>query len=158
MTISLDSPCVGWIRHIHSLTHRPFIQLYSEWVSFQDRNHDKAVLNDKAVLRTQNRTSSAPTATDLCLLEKVDVKKMLQVGEAITVTWGTKEDDTRLTGKPKVSSRSSLVAQQVRICLPFQRSQVRSLVWQESTCCRATKPEHHDYGSSSALRLSSGDS
>lgn len=107
MTISLDSPCVGWIRHIHSLTHRPFIQLYSEWVSFQDRNYDKAVLHDKAMLRTQNCTSSAPTATDLCLLEKVDVKKILQVGEAITVTWGTKEDDTRLTGKPKVSSRAS---------------------------------------------------
>ena len=40
----------------------------------QDRNHDQAVL------RTQNSTSLAPTATHLCLLENVDVKKYYRLG------------------------------------------------------------------------------
>ena len=60
--------------------------------------------------------------------------------------------------KPKGSSRTSLVAQWVRICLPFQRSWVWCLVWEDCTCCGATQPVHHDYWSSSAPRLSKGDS
>ena len=35
--------------------------------------------------------------------------------------------------------RSSLVAQWIRIHLPMQGTQVRSLVWEDSTCHRATK-------------------
>ena len=31
-------------------------------------------------------------------------------------------------------------------CLPAQESQVWSLVWEDPTCLRATKPGHHNYG------------
>ena len=38
-----------------------------------------------------------------------------------------------------------LVVQWLRICLPMQGTQIWSLVWEDSTCCRATKPMHHNY-------------
>ena len=34
---------------------------------------------------------------------------------------------------------ASLVVQWLRICLPIQGTQVRSLVQEDSTCCKATK-------------------
>ena len=40
---------------------------------------------------------------------------------------------------------TSLVAQWLRIRLPMQGTQVRALVWEDPTCCRATKPVHHNY-------------
>ena len=41
--------------------------------------------------------------------------------------------------------RASLVAQWLRIQLPMQGTQVRALVWEDPTCCRATKPVTHNY-------------
>ena len=38
---------------------------------------------------------------------------------------------------------TSLVAQWLRIHLPMKGMRVRSLVWEESTCLRATKPVYH---------------
>ena len=43
-------------------------------------------------------------------------------------------------------SGTSLVAQWLRICLPMQGTWVGSLVWEDPTGCRATKPVHHSYG------------
>ena len=40
---------------------------------------------------------------------------------------------------------ASLVAPWWRICLPMQETQVWSLIWEDSTCCRATKPVPHNY-------------
>ena len=40
--------------------------------------------------------------------------------------------------------RASLVAPWLIIRLPMQRTQVRSLVREDPTCCRATKPVHHN--------------
>ena len=40
---------------------------------------------------------------------------------------------------------ASLVAQWLRICLPMQGTRVRALVREDPTCCRATKPVHHNY-------------
>ena len=40
---------------------------------------------------------------------------------------------------------ASLVVQWIRICLPIQGTQFRSLVWKDPTCRRATKPVHHNY-------------
>ena len=40
---------------------------------------------------------------------------------------------------------ASLVAQWLRICLPMQGTWVRALVWEDPTCCGATKPVHHNY-------------
>ena len=39
----------------------------------------------------------------------------------------------------------SLVAQWLRIRLPIQGTRVRAPVWEDPTCCGATKPVHHNY-------------
>ena len=44
----------------------------------------------------------------------------------------------------KVSDRASLVAQRLRICLPMQGTRVRALVWEDPTCCGATRPVSHN--------------
>ena len=41
--------------------------------------------------------------------------------------------------------RASLVVQWLRICLAMQGAPVRSLVWEDPTCHRATKPESCSY-------------
>ena len=41
--------------------------------------------------------------------------------------------------------RTSLVAKWLRIRLPMQGTRVRSLVWEDPTCHRATKPVSHKY-------------
>ncbi|KAJ8796046.1 hypothetical protein J1605_018194 [Eschrichtius robustus] len=41
--------------------------------------------------------------------------------------------------------KASLVAQWLRIRLPMQGTQVRSLVWEDPTCRGATKPVRHNY-------------
>ena len=40
---------------------------------------------------------------------------------------------------------TSLMAQWLRICLPMQGTRVRSLVREDTTCHRATKPVRHNY-------------
>ena len=40
---------------------------------------------------------------------------------------------------------ASLVAQWLRICLPMQGTRVQALVWEDPTCCGATKPVSHSY-------------
>ena len=45
----------------------------------------------------------------------------------------------------KIDFRASLVVQWLRICLPLQGTQVRSLVQEDPTCCGATKSMHHNY-------------
>ena len=40
---------------------------------------------------------------------------------------------------------TSLVAQWLRIRLPVQGTWVRALVLEDTTCCGATKPVHHNY-------------
>lgn len=42
---------------------------------------------------------------------------------------------------------TSLVVQCLRVCLPMQRMQFWSLVWENSTCCLATKAVGHHYRS-----------
>ena len=44
-----------------------------------------------------------------------------------------------------VYTGASLVAPWLRIRLPVQGTRVRSLVQEDPTCCRATKPVHHNY-------------
>ena len=41
--------------------------------------------------------------------------------------------------------RASLVAKQLRICLPIQGTWVQALAWEDPTCHRATKPVRHNY-------------
>ena len=40
---------------------------------------------------------------------------------------------------------ASLVAQWLRICLLMQGTRVRALVWEDPTCCGATRPVSHNY-------------
>ena len=40
---------------------------------------------------------------------------------------------------------ASLVVQWLRICLPMQGTRVRALVWEDPTCCGATRPVSHNY-------------
>ena len=40
---------------------------------------------------------------------------------------------------------TSLVVLWLRIHLPMQGTRVRALVWEDPTCCRATKPVCHSY-------------
>ena len=42
-------------------------------------------------------------------------------------------------------TKTSLVAQWIRICLSVQGTQVWCLIWEGSTCCGATKPVNHNY-------------
>ena len=42
-----------------------------------------------------------------------------------------------------ICSRTSLVAQWMRIRLPVQGTWVWSLIWEDSTCCLAAKPVYH---------------
>ena len=51
----------------------------------------------------------------------------------------------------KVYNRTSLEIQWLRICLPMQETQVQSLVQEDPTCCRTTKPECHNHRSLHAL-------
>ena len=45
----------------------------------------------------------------------------------------------------KTLAGASLVAQWLRIHLPMQATWVQALVWEDPTCCRATKSVHHNY-------------
>ena len=45
----------------------------------------------------------------------------------------------------EVEAGTSLVAQWLRIHLPMQGTQFRALVWEDPTCCGATKPLRHNY-------------
>ena len=45
----------------------------------------------------------------------------------------------------KKTTRASLVVQWLRICLLMQGTQVRALVWEDPTCCGATRPVNHNY-------------
>ena len=40
---------------------------------------------------------------------------------------------------------ASLVVQGLRICLPMEGTQVRALVWEDPTCCGATRPVSHNH-------------
>ena len=45
----------------------------------------------------------------------------------------------------KSGERASLVVQWLRIHLAMQETRVQSLVQEDSTSCKATKPMHHNY-------------
>ena len=47
--------------------------------------------------------------------------------------------------KTRKSSRASLVAQWLRICVPMQGTRVRALVWEDPTCRGAAEPVSHNY-------------
>ena len=57
------------------------------------------------------------------------------------------EQDTGTGGHVfrNISTRTSLVVQWLRICLPIQGTRVWSLVLEDPACHRAAKPAHHSY-------------
>ncbi|XP_059773243.1 uncharacterized protein LOC132362539 [Balaenoptera ricei] len=56
--------------------------------------------------------------------------------------WWCSVEDSML---PMQGPRASLVAQWLRICLLMQGTRVRALVWEDPTCCGATRPRSHNY-------------
>ena len=56
---------------------------------------------------------------------------------------GTGHNKLELTSR--IQFRASLVAQWLRICLPMQGTRARALVWEDPTCCGATRPVSHNY-------------
>ena len=69
-----------------------------------------------------------------------------QVDEEIILneTWSS---EVRPEGphSKKAAGGASLVAQWLRISLPMRGTQVRALVWEDPTCCGATRPVSHNY-------------
>ena len=64
--------------------------------------------------------------------------------------WGCKESDTTERWTQQWFKRTTftgtpLGVQWLRVPLPIQGTRVRLLVWEDSTCHRATEPMHHDY-------------
>ena len=55
-------------------------------------------------------------------------------------------DMVKDTGEKKKDAGgwTSLVVQRLSICLPMQEIWAQSLVWGDSTCCRATEPKSHN--------------
>ena len=67
------------------------------------------------------------------LVRKLDAARMLQLRASMPQL------------KKKKDPGTSLVAQRLRIRLPVQGTQVRALVREDPTCCRAAEPMHHNY-------------
>ena len=53
--------------------------------------------------------------------------------------------ETRVKKTTTKATGASLVAHWLRICLPLQRTQVQSLVWEDPTCLRVPKPASRNY-------------
>ena len=45
----------------------------------------------------------------------------------------------------KIQSGTSMVVKWLRIHLPMEGTQVQFLIQEDSTCCGASKPMHHNY-------------
>ena len=77
----------------------------------------------------------------------------VQLVQTVPGAWNWPQDVNWRFGDFITSSRTwtSLLVQWIRIHQPMQDTQVRSLVWGESTGCGPTKPGHHNYWSPSAL-------
>ena len=55
-------------------------------------------------------------------------------------------DNNKVIGILKnISHGTSLVARWLRIHLPIQETWIRALVWENPTCCGATKPVRDNY-------------
>ena len=59
--------------------------------------------------------------------------------------WGEADRPFSFAGVLEVVGGASLVAQWQRICLPMQKTRVRSLICKDPTCQGATKPMGHNY-------------
>ncbi|KAJ8780721.1 hypothetical protein J1605_000764 [Eschrichtius robustus] len=55
------------------------------------------------------------------------------------------DEDNKGLDNRKCKGGTSLVSQWLRTHLPMQGTWVRALVWEDPTCCGATKPMHHNY-------------
>ena len=58
---------------------------------------------------------------------------------------GGREEEREEISFKSPPAGASLVAQWLRIRLPMQGTWVRALVWEDATCCGATRPVSHNY-------------
>ena len=80
----------------------------------------------------------------LCFLCKTITKSIPNICVYIYIWF--KEYRENLEGYANIKNvGASLVAQWLRICLPMQGTRVQALVWEDPTCCGATRPVSHNY-------------
>ena len=83
-----------------------------------------------------NEVSKLTLGQQLDMLTPHQVRYVLEVKGHHWLTGG------RLT---RYQAQTSLEIQWLRICLPMLGTQIWSLVWEDTTYCRATKSMHHNY-------------
>ena len=96
----------------------------------------------KPVPDTKKVGTAALTNTTRVLIKRGNLGTEASMCEHEGGDWG---DISLNQGKSKVASRTSLMTQWIRICLPMQGTWVQSLVGEDSTRHRATKPFGHNY-------------
>ena len=116
-------------------------------------------------LNSRHWVMQASGSTDLCIRKgwpnSITCLWKLPPNKSLPWFWNSSNiwpqgwyPDVTATGKsphsePEIKIRiwylRTLGVQWLRIHLPMQGTWVRSLVWEDPTCCRATKPVHHNY-------------
>ena len=72
-------------------------------------------------------------------------KKQLEKEEQKYPKEGRRKEIMKIRSEINEKHGTSLVAQQLRICLPMQGTRVRALAREDPTCRGATKPVCHNY-------------
>ena len=67
------------------------------------------------------------------------------LGPAPAFTWESDTSCVSISKQTKKGTGASLVAHWKRIRLPMQKTRVQSLVWEDPSCHRTTKPVCHNY-------------
>ena len=74
-------------------------------------------------------------------------KRRLDESKGSALILGQERTMCETGGRPRAGRCGVMKAWWIRICLPKQQTQVRSLVWEDPTCCEATKPMSCNYQS-----------
>ena len=101
------------------------------------------VTNDNEKMMIQNLWDAAKAVLRGKFIAIKAYLKKQEKFQINNLTLHLKELEKEEQTKPKV--RASLVVQWLRICLPMQGTQVQTLVQDDPTCRRATKPMRHNY-------------
>ena len=113
-----------------------------EFYPIKKKNNQFSIISS----RKQRRKHSITHSIDTKILKKILANRSQQhikKGLHTVTRWNLSQEGKVQSKKEK--KRDFPVAQWLRIHLPMQETQVRSLVREDSTCRRATKPMCHSY-------------
>ncbi|XP_067563633.1 shieldin complex subunit 1 isoform X8 [Pseudorca crassidens] len=113
-----------------------------DWVSSNERCLARTMANQEATPGSQSEESNAldlPSAYDIR-----DYVLQRPSQEANSEAFSS-EEAFSIPCSSDTDPGTSMVAQWLRICLPMQGTQVRSLVQEDPTCHGAAKPVNHNY-------------